>query len=415
MNRVRALPLLTVCSLLPACGDTSSGLGDADDPLTPTTEDLYTVGAYSGEDWETLGTVAGVAFDDAGNLHILDRDAKRIVVVDQEGNLVRTIGREGEGPGEFSNPWGFGIMGDGRIVVHDFMAGLHVFDSEGEFAEVVTLSPFDGLPGEMMLPVSDVHFVSRGGMRATGPGEEAEDDHLRDIDLFALDGSARQVLYRAWNLPPTPEDEEVVSENEEGQRQMSFSLGRMRAFEPGLHLGALSDGRLAVADSTGYRVKLIGMDGTVSAVLERQVDPQPVTAAVMAAERERRTEAFSGDATVEFSGPAGMLEPGMVEALMANQAAQVEDMVFTDVIPVIANLAVDRNDVIWIARTGPGAGGPGPIDLLTSEGSYMGTLPADGIRVPDAFGPDGLMAYVETGELDVPVVRVIRLVGFAIN
>ena len=45
----------------------------------------------------------------------------------------------------------------------------------------------------------------------------------------------------------------------------------------------------------------------------------------------------------------------------------------------------------------------------------MGTLPADGIQVPDAFGPDGLMAYVETGELDVPVVRVIRLVGFAIN
>ncbi|MYG81846.1 MAG: hypothetical protein F4187_08845 [Gemmatimonadetes bacterium] len=415
MNRVRALTLLTICFLLPACGDTPSGLGDADDLLTPTTEDLYTVGAYSGEDWETLGTVAGVAFDDAGNLHILDRDAKRIVVVDREGNLVRTVGRQGGGPGEFSDPWGFGIMRDGRIVVNDFLAGLHVFDSEGEFAEVVTLSPFDGLPGQMMLPVSDMNFVSRGGMRATRPGEESEDDHLRDIDLFALDGSAKQVLYRAWNLPPTPEDEEVVSENEEGQRQMSFSLGRMRAFEPGLHLGVLSDGRLAVADSMGYRVKLIGMDGTVSAVLERQVDPEPVTGAVMEAERERRTEAFSGNANVEFSGPAGLLEPGMLEELLATQAAQVEDMVFTDVIPVIANLAVDPTDMIWIARTGKGAGGPGPIDLLLSDGSYLGTLPADGLAIPDAFGPDGMMAYVETDELDVPVVRVIRLVSFAIN
>lgn len=415
MNRVRALTLLTICTLLPACSDTSSGLGDADDPLTPTTEDLYTVGVYSGEDWETFGTVTAVAFDATGNLHILDSDAKRIVVVDPEGNHVRTIGREGQGPGEFSNPFGFGIMADGRIVVNDFLAGIHVFDSEGEFAEVVTLSPFDGLPGAMLLPVSDVRFVSRGGMRATAPGEETEDDHLRDIDIFSLDGAAREVLYRAWNLPPTPEDEEVVSENEEGRRDVTLSLDRMRAFEPGLHLGVLSDGRLAVADSMGYRVKLIGPDGTVSAVLERQIDPEPVTAAVMAAERERRTEAFSDNANADVAGPAGFLEPGMVEELMATLEAQVEDMVFTDVIPVIANLAVDRNDVVWIARTGPGAGGPGPTDLLTSDGGYLGSLPADGLRIPNAFGPDGLMAYIEAGELDVPVVRVIRLVNFRID
>ena len=67
-----------------------------------------------------------------------------------------------------------------------------------------------------------------------------EDDHLRDIGLFALDGSAREVLYRAWDLPPTPEDEEVVSENAEGLRDVTLSLDRMRAFEPGLHLGVLS-------------------------------------------------------------------------------------------------------------------------------------------------------------------------------
>ena len=63
----------------------------------------------------------------------------------------------------------------------------------------------------------------------------------------------------------------------------------------------------------------------------------------------------------------------------------------------------------------PGGGGPGPIDLLASDGGYMGTLPAGGLGIPDAFGPDGMMAYIETGELDVPVVRVIRLVSLGIN
>ena len=91
----------------------------------------------------------------------------------------------------------------------------------------------------------------------------------------------------------------------------------------------------------GYRVKLIGPDGTVSAVLERRIDPEPVTEAVMEAERERRSEMFSEDATADVSVAGGFLEPGMVEEVIATLEAQVEDMVFTDVIPVIADLGVD--------------------------------------------------------------------------
>ena len=53
------------------------------------------------------------------------------------------------------------------------------------------------------------------------------------------------------------------------------------------------------------------------------------------------------------------------------------------------------------------ATGPGPIDVITPEGEYLGTLPDS--RMPNAFGPDGLVAYVEVDELDVPTVVVKRL------
>ena len=76
------------------------------------------------------------------------------------------------------------------------------------------------------------------------PGQESEDppedDHLREIDLFAMDGSAREVLYRAWDLPPTEEEEELDVENEQGRREMSFSFNRMRAFEPETAFGTCS-------------------------------------------------------------------------------------------------------------------------------------------------------------------------------
>lgn len=410
---MRAPSLLAICALSAACGDASSDAGAVDIPLMSATEDVYTAGAYAGEDWETFGRIAKVSFDASGNLHIFDTGAKRIVVLDRDGKLLRTIGREGQGPGEFSYPNAFAIMPDGRVVVHDFPASLHIFDGDGEFLEVVTASPADGLPGSLLIPVSDMRFVSRGGMRITRPGdEEPEDDHLRDIDLFALDGSGREVVYRAWNLPPTEEDEELVAENEQGRREISFSLDRMRAFEPGLHLGVLSDGRLAVVDSMGYRVKLVGMDGTVAATVGRAIAPEPVTDAIRDAERERRTEVFASPPAVEVTGTAGLFDAsGLGAQAAASLADQVENMVFTEVIPVIAEMAVDRDDLIWITRTGAGGNGLGPIDLLRPDGEYLGTLPAGELHIPDAFGPDGLMAYIETGELDVPVVRVIRLLS----
>ena len=64
-------------------------------------EEVYRVGSWTGDDWETFGRVTGVAFDPTGNLFILDRQAARIVVVDREGSFVRQFGRVGEGPGEF--------------------------------------------------------------------------------------------------------------------------------------------------------------------------------------------------------------------------------------------------------------------------------------------------------------------------
>ena len=52
---------------------------------------------------------------------------------------------------------------------------------------------------------------------------------------------------------------------------------------------------------------------------------------------------------------------------------------------------------------------PAPIDVVTADGRYVGTFPAGATRMPVAFGPGGLAAFVEFDELDVPTVIVRRL------
>ena len=59
------------------------------------------------------------------------------------------------------------------------------------------------------------------------------------------------------------------------------------------------------------------------------------------------------------------------------------------------------------AQDRPRPGRPAPIDIITPDGAYIGTLPS--ATMPVAFGPDGLAAYLEINELDVPEVVVRRL------
>ena len=413
MRPTLALAPLAAASLLLAlaCGDSSgaSGAGGAagtldgpDAMLTAATDTVYTAGALDGEDWETFGGVGSVAFDGAGNLHILDSQADRIVVVAPDGSFVRTVGGPGEGPGEFDSPIGLIVDRDGGYVVPDF-SGLEIFGPEGEHLRSVALDPFKGLPmGAEGLSAGRI--VTRSVMRMNRPGERDESGTVpetegRPIEVFPIDGSDPEVLYTAWELPD--ERDGVTLEGTSSGGPTVVQMPPPRAFEPGLHSAVLSDGRVAVVDSIGYRVKLVGIDGTVTDVIERPIVPMVVTDEIRDAERERRR---AGQEELE-----ALMDRG--SSSLSFRFGSVDDMTFADEIPVINGIAVDWEDRIWVARHDELGTGPGLIDIVTPFGEYVGTLPADGLRIPAAFGPDGLLAYIETDEFDVRSVRVVRLVS----
>lgn len=82
-----------------------------------------------------LGMVAGGALGADGNVYLVDRQLAQVLVVAPDGSLVRTLGRQGEGPGEFSNPQSLFFLPDGRLAV-----------VQGFPSRVTTLNP-DGTPG----------------------------------------------------------------------------------------------------------------------------------------------------------------------------------------------------------------------------------------------------------------------------
>lgn len=85
-------------------------------------------------------------------------------------------------------------------------------------------------------------------------------------------------------------------------------------------------------------------------------------------------------------------------------------MRFYSEVPVIADLRTTWDGTLWIQRSAePGTEQSDPIDVLTSDGGYVGTIAREVLVMPDAFGPGGLVAFVELDEFDVPVITVRRL------
>jgi len=402
-----AIRILTTSALAVglACDDSRGGpgagglLGTLEGPdvmLTAVTEDVYTVGAYMGEDWESFGQLVDVAFDGAGNAHILDRWADRVVVVDPDGSFVRMVGGSGEGPGDLQSPSSLHVYRDGGYVI-GALTSIDVFAPGGEHLRRMAVNPITGSPflntrafpdGSLVSIVirsdsADLERWRRGLPRRDPPG--------RPIEVFPIEHGRPEVLYTAWELPK----EDAGRRNTGSSSDGTVNLSAGRAFEPRLHFDATSDDRLAVVDSIGYRIKLISRDGEVVGTVERPIAPLAVTEAMRDARRARYRAR-------EVPSNVGIFR---VERESADR------MTFVAEVPVIANIAVDWENRIWVARTGEDGVGPGPTDIVTPDGGYVGTLPADGIRIPRAFGPNGLMAYITSDEFGVRVVRVSRLVS----
>jgi len=392
-----------------------------DRPLTAAFDEVFRIGSIEGELWETFGDVAGTAFDAAGNLYVFDRQANRIAVVDRAGNFVREVGTPGEGPGEFRMALSFTVMRDGTIVVADMgHRAYQLFGPDGAFRRMVSMQSGDGVIrlGDLAPHPDGASIISGGGgtmmMSASGGrggrGGMPSLPQTRPIDRISLTGESveRTVIAEGWQPPPgEPRDLEG------GGLRFSMAAAGPRTFEPGLRVGALPDGGVVFADTSTYTLKVAGPTGGVTRILRRPFAPRPVTERMREAEKERRLqELLEGGGpqmrimTTDGSGPARPIPQEQIDAIMRNQ---IETMQFYPELSVIQDVASSWTGKVWVERRGDAPTDPGPIDVLTAEGRYMGTFETGATEIPDSFGPDGLAAYIELDDFDVPTIVVRRL------
>lgn len=118
-----------------------------------------------------------IAFDSQGNIYVLDTGNHRIQKFDAGGNYLTTIGREGQGPGEFQYPQALAIDSKNFLYISDMgNRKIHVLKPDG--FEHRTIQMTDQSPGTIRIGGSGRLVMGGGGMMLIGPGGLDEDEDL---------------------------------------------------------------------------------------------------------------------------------------------------------------------------------------------------------------------------------------------
>ncbi|MFT7698710.1 MAG: hypothetical protein ACI8S7_000523, partial [Candidatus Krumholzibacteriia bacterium] len=244
---------------------TVDGVVTVSNPETPAfgdqKQDLRELWRRGGDDDEIFfGTIAEFLHDEDGNIFLLDGQLSEISVFDPDGEWLRTIGREGEGPGEFQNGADMFWAPDGQIGVVQSWPG-----------KIVMITP-EGDPGTTFaLPFRD----GGGWQSATRGAGYDEKIILAGTAWTQEDGQQLQFTY--LNLYDASGN--TVATYAESKRETEFANykfieGEFVDFQR--RWDVAPDGRVAASLSfDDYRVHIWNSDGSLDRVIERP-NYQPV-------------------------------------------------------------------------------------------------------------------------------------------
>jgi len=197
--------------------------------------------------------VRDIAADPQGNIYVDDYSNGRVQVFDPQGAFLRTIGRPGQGPGEFENPTLIRFGGrDGRLHVMDRYRRINIFDDKGIY--IRSVMPENGF--EDYFPDAADGFMA---VMRTGSDEELTSFHT--LSRLDADGKTRAVLSE---FPYT-----LHMERREGGT-LVVSTG----YEMSLCAAPLPGDALVYGYSKDYELVILGPDDRKALVI-RKDGPRP--------------------------------------------------------------------------------------------------------------------------------------------
>lgn len=349
---------------------------------------VLSIGALDGSDAETLYQVTDVDRLASGAWLVANGSTEEVRVFDADGGHVRTIGRRGEGPGEFVSLSSLFVLPGDSVAVHD--AGqrrVSVFDTAGTMHRELT---FEALPEGTVTPFGRLDGgewgVRRSG-RSIESGGSGRGGPTRNFELHAVAAPAGTGPAVFAEIPGSP-GWVVATPTFTALRSLPFGAGNAMEVVGDRFVGGLAeDPEVRLWDAGGVEVERWR-------ILEAA---RPVTDQAWNALRIREEEAMSET--------AGDIPAELVEAY-ADFWDEVERPEFE---PYWGRVRTSTVGEVWLSEHVHQPDEPRRWRVLDASGTLSRV-----VHVPEGFElhwiGDDLVAGVVTDEFDVEYVHVHRLV-----
>ena len=276
----------------------------------------------SGIEEEMFSENIFIAVDDKQNIYVTDMKLNNIKVFDHSGDYVRTIGKQGQGPGELNMPTGIQITPEGELMVEEVLnRRLSFFTPEGKFLRSTSTADKTSLTGLIIGPKGNM--VGRELVLEENKMWWAIKKFDKDLTgLFTVD----QVEF------PNP------------------LQGKINLFDLMIVFDIDQDGNIIYGISKEYEIKYLSPDGKHIKSITKKFDPTKIT-------DEDKEEILER-----------MPETGQI-----NLKERIE---FPKYYPAFQNFTIDEKGQIFVRTFEKGKKeGEYIIDIFDSEGYFISQMP----------------------------------------
>jgi hypothetical protein len=284
-----------------------------------------------------------IVVGDDGHVYVLDSKAQHIKKFDSNGKFLKLIGREGQGPGEFSRPSGLVCSGD-KLVAWDMRAFRYsLFTLDGKpiksvrhsFIEQGNPQKMRALPsGEFVVGIEKVHFDPKTPQDFSIVLYSPDMDQVKTI-------YERQVWRNIWGIPDA------------GNIPLPFAAY--------VHWDVTPKGKIVIGYSDKYEIGIYDKEAVEIASISHAFEPMKV------AKQDR--EFFFKSVSYTRSSPDGAVtttEP---------PPAFKEYVKFPEFKPAFAHLVVDSDGNILVCPYGEDKKEEyKSFDAFDPEGNFIGRV-----------------------------------------
>ncbi|MCK5133594.1 MAG: hypothetical protein KAR40_15750 [Candidatus Sabulitectum sp.] len=317
------------------------------------------MGVEFGDSTQAFGAIEGVITGSDGNIAVLDRAACCIRIFTPEGEFLRQISREGNGPGELMSAAFLTITEDGTLILTgdgSEMLGIHAFDyftgewmgSEPSFGSPPTC--LEGAAGRTYMRKSLDVDVSTG-----------EPVIVVQITLNEIGTEEPLVVFLEERIPFNPQDmSEIIS-------LVWF----------GYDLACDFSGRFYVSPRSTEEAAVYAYDQTGAELYSIELDLEPA---------QRSEEELESERLVLVSKAVAMDDAEVASSLEADPYK-----------PMIRGLEVDDDGNLWVLLGGPSQPA---FEVFNSSGEYLHRVVLEGNQTDGHswnfnFSSDNILAYAE--------------------